>query len=245
MNFDILTLEGKKSGSVELSSAVFGLEVRADLLARAVNYQRDAKRAGLADTITRGEVNRTKKKAYAQKKTGGARHGARSSNIFVGGGVAFGPTPRSFATSLPKKVRMLALKTALSSKVASKSLIIIDEATMKSHKTSELSKNLTKLGALNATFIVDSIDANFDKASRNLPHVKVIPTSGANVYDILRREKLVLTSKAVEMLSSRLESESKSAAAKPAKKAAAPKAEKAEKPAAAKKPAAKSTKVKE
>ncbi|MBI1308239.1 MAG: 50S ribosomal protein L4 [Proteobacteria bacterium] len=232
MNFDILTLEGKKSGSLALSPAVFGVEVRADLLQRAVNWQLDARRAGLANTLTRGEIDRSKKKVYAQKKTGGARHGAKSPSLFVGGGVVFGPRPRDFSTSLPKKVRMLALKTALSSKAAGKNLIIIDEAAVKSAKTKDLAKSLEKLGALNATFIIDSVDTNFDRASRNLPLVKVIPTSGANVYDILHHEKLVITSKAVEMLSARLGTEEK---AKPAAKAA-----KAAKPAAKK-----TTKVKE
>lgn len=247
---DILTLEGKKSGSVELSPAIFGLEVRVDLLQRAVTWQLDSKRAGLANTKTRGEIDRSKKKIYGQKKTGGARHGAKSPSLFVGGGVTFGPRPRDFASSLPKKVKVLAIKTALSSKAASSNLIIIDEATLKSHKTKDLCAKLSKLNALNATFIVDSVDANFDKATRNLPFVKVIPTSGANVYDILHREKLVLTSKAVEMLSARLATESKSEKASDAKaaKAAAkaPVAAKAVKPAtAAKKPAAKAAKVKE
>lgn len=235
MNFDILTLDGKKSGSVTLDASVFGVEVRADLLHRAVQWQLNGKRAGLASTLTRGEINRTKKKVYGQKKTGGARHGARSPSLFVGGGVTFGPRPRDFTSDLPKQVRNLALKTALSSKAQDKNLIIIDEAAVSSHKTKDLATKLAKLGAMNATFIVDSSDANFDKASRNLPKLKVVPTSGANVYDILRHEKLVLTSAAVALLSSRLAGKEK--AAKPAKKAAAPKA--AAKPVAAKKPAAK------
>lgn len=245
MNYDILTLEGKKAGTIELSSNIFGLEVRADLLQRAVRYQQDAKRAGLAFTKTRGEVDRSKKKIYAQKKTGGARHGAKSSNIFVGGGVVFGPRGRDFSSSLPKQVRMLALKTALSSKAASKNLIIIDEATVKSHKTKELASKLEKLNALNATFIVDSLDANFSKASRNIPLVKVLPTAGANVYDILHREKLVLTKTAVDLLSARLMTEAKEAKAPKAVKAPKAKAETEAKPAAKKtaaKPAAKSKK---
>ena len=249
MNFDILTLDGKKSGSVDLSPAIFGLEVRVDLLQRAVIWQQDSKRAGLANTLTRGEVNRSKKKIYGQKKTGGARHGAKSPSLFVGGGVTFGPRPRDFASSLPKKVKVLAIKTALSSKAASSNLIIIDEATLKSHKTKDLFSKLEKMGALNATFIVDSIDANFDKATRNLPFVKVLPTSGANVYDILHREKLVLTSKAVDMLSARLATESRSEKAADAKAAKAatkaPKAAAAKPATAAKKPAAKAAKVKE
>lgn len=243
MNIDILTLEGKKAGSIELAAGVFGVEVRADLLQRAVVWQLDSNRVGLANTKTRGEIDRSKKKHGPQKKSGNARHGARSSNVFVGGGVVFGPRPRNYDTSLNKKVRELALKTALSAKAASQSLIVVDEAAVGSHKTAELAAKLEKLNALNATFIVDSVDANFDKASRNLPHIKVLPTAGANVYDILHHEKLVITSKAVEMLSARLGTEAKAEkpkaakAEKPAKeaKAATPKAEK---PAAAKKAAA-------
>ena len=229
MNFDVLTLGGKKAGTVALNPAVFGVEVRRDLLARAVTWQRDAQRAGLANTLTRGEVNRSKKKIYGQKKTGGARHGAKSPSLFVGGGVTFGPRGRDFSTSLPKAVRAAALRSALSSKAVSQSLIIIDEATMASCKTKELFAALEKMGALNATFIVDAMEPNFDKASRNLPHVKVVPTGGANVLDILKREKLVLTKNAVELLTARLVTEAK--AEKPAKAA------KAEKPAAAPKAA--------
>ncbi|MCA3244288.1 MAG: 50S ribosomal protein L4 [Alphaproteobacteria bacterium] len=241
MQVEILTLSGKKAGSLELNPGVFGVDVRTDLLARAVNWQRDSQRAGLAFTKTRGEIDRSKKKIYGQKKTGGARHGAKSPSLFVGGGVVFGPRGRDFSSSLPKAVRALALKSALASKAQSQSLIVIDEATMASHKTKELAASLAKLGATNATFIVDALEPNFDRASRNLPHVKVIPTGGANVLDILKREKLVLTKHAVELLTARLLSE-KAATAKPAKaakpaaKAAAPKAEaKAPKAAPAKK----------
>ena len=217
MNFDVLTLSGKKSGSIALNPAVFGVEVRKDLLARAVNWQRDGQRAGLASTLTRGEVNRSKKKIYGQKKTGGARHGAKSPSLFVGGGVVFGPRGRDFSSTLPKAVRAAALRSALSSKAASQSLIIIDEATMSTAKTKDLAASLEKLGALNATFIVDALEDNFDRASRNLPYIKVVPTGGANVFDILKREKLVLTKNAVDMLTARLATEAK--AAKPAKAA--------------------------
>lgn len=252
MNFDVITLDGKKTGSVTLPESVFGVEVRTDLLARAVNWQLANNREWLANTKTRGEVDRSKKKHGPQKKSGNARHGARSSNIFVGGGASHGPRPRTTTNSLPKQVRALALKTALSSKAAGSNLIIVDEASLSSHKTKELAIKLGKMNALNATFIVDSFEGNFDKATRNLPHVKVLPTAGANVYDILHREKLVLTSKAVDLLVARLDSEGsepkakKAAAEKPVKKAAAPKAEKAEKAAkpAAKKPAAKTKSAK-
>lgn len=246
MNFDIISLDGKKTGSMELPTNVFGLEIRADLLARAVNWQLANNRDWLAHTKTRGEVDRTKKKHGPQKKSGNARHGARSSNIFVGGGAVFGPRNRTTTHSLPKQVRALAVKTALSSKAASSNLIVIDEAAVKAPKTKDLAAQLAKLNALNATFIVDSVDGNFDLASRNLPHVKVIPTAGANVYDILQRDKLVMTSKAVEMLVARYTAEGAEteAKAKPAKKAAAPKAEKAEKAPAKKAPAKKASTTK-
>lgn len=237
MNLDIITLDGKKTGSVTLPAEIFGLEVRTDLLARAVNWQLAGRRAGLSDTKTRGEVDASKKKIYAQKKTGGARHGANSSNIFVGGGVSHGPTPHSFANSLPKQVRILALKTALSSKAGSKSLIVVDEASASSPKTKDLAAKLAKMEALNATFIVDSFEANFDKATRNLPHVKVLPTSGANVYDILHADKLVLTAKAVDLLVARLNGTEEKAAKQPKVKAEKPAAKTAKAP--AKKPAAK------
>jgi large subunit ribosomal protein L4 len=244
MNFDIISLDGKKTGSLELPTNVFGLEIRNDLLARAVNWQLANSREWLAHTKTRGEIDRSKKKHGPQKKSGNARHGARSSNIFVGGGISHGPRNRTTSNSLPKQVRALALKTALSGKLSTGNLIIVDEAALSAPKTKQLAAQLSKMGAMNATFIVDSFENNFDLASRNLPHVKVLPTAGANVYDILQRDKLVLTSKAVAMLVARLSNESseEAVAAKPAKKAAAPKAEAAEKPAkapAAKKPATK------
>ena len=238
MNFDIISLDGKKTGSVDLPTNVFGLEIRTDLLARAVNWQLANSREWLAHTKTRGEIDRSKKKHGPQKKSGNARHGARSSNIFVGGGVSHGPRNRTTTNSLPKQVRQLALKTALSGKLSTGNLIIVDEAAISAPKTKQLQAQLAAMNALNATFIVDSFENNFDLASRNLPHVKVIPTAGANVYDILQRDKLVLTSKAVAMLVARLTNESSEDEAKPAAKAAkAPKAaaaEKAEKPAAAK-----------
>ncbi len=236
MNFDIISLDGKKTGSVDLPTNVFGLDVRADLLARAVNWQLANNREWLAHTKTRGEIDRSKKKHGPQKKSGNARHGARSSNIFVGGGVVHGPRNRTTSHSLPKQVRALAVKTALSSKAASGNLIIVSEAALAAPKTKDLASKLSKLSALNATFIVDSFDGNFDLASRNLPHVKVIPTAGANVYDILQRDKLVLTEKAVSLLVARFNGEESEAEAKPAKKAAAPKAAKTE---AAEKPAKK------
>jgi large subunit ribosomal protein L4 len=226
MNFDIISLDGKKTGSLELPTSVFGLEVRTDLLARAVNWQLANNREWLAHTKTRGEIDRSKKKHGPQKKSGNARHGARSSNIFVGGGVVHGPRNRTTTNSLPKQVRALAIKTALSSKASTSNLIVVDEAALSAPKTKQLHAQLAKLNALNATFIVDSFETNFDLASRNLPHVKVIPTAGANVYDILQRDKLVLTSKAVQMLVARLSGEETAASEAPAKAAKAPAAKK-------------------
>lgn len=224
MQIDIMNLDGKKVGKIDLSADLFGREMRADLLQRAVKWQLAGSRAGTAKTKTRSEVKRTGKKLYAQKKTGGARHGARSSNIFVGGGTVFGPAPRDFSTSLPKKVRQLALKTALSSKAAAKQIIIIDEAKLTAPKTKELAGKLAKLSIKSVTFVVDSTDANFELASRNLPHLKVLPTEGVNVYDILRNDTLVLTENAVKMLETRLSGEAaeKAEAKKPAKAAKAP-----------------------
>lgn len=204
MKMDIISLDGTKSGSIDLPKDIFGVEVRKDLLHRAVVWQQAAKRQGSANTKTRGEINRTNSKIYRQKGTGNARHGSRRVNIFRGGSVVFGPRPRDFSISLPKKVRALALKTALSAKVGDKKVLVLDEAKAGSHKTKDLAKQLSKLEAENALFIVDSLDENFDKASRNLPHVKVVPTEGVNVYDILRRDKLVVTKAAVPMLAERL-----------------------------------------
>lgn len=223
MQIDIMNLDGKKVGKLDLNAALFGLEVRADLLQRAVKWQLAGARAGTAHTKTRSDVKRTGKKLYAQKKTGGARHGARSAPIFVGGGVAFGPKTRDFSTSLPKKVRQLALKTALSSKVADKQLIVIDEAKLSAPKTKDLASKLAKLSIKSATFVVDATDANFELASRNLPHLKVLPTEGVNVYDILRNDVLVLTENAVKMLETRFAGEAeKTEAKKPAKAVKAP-----------------------
>jgi large subunit ribosomal protein L4 len=238
MKLDILSLEGKKVGDVTLSAEVFGRPQRVDLLHRVVNWQLASARQGSAHTKVRSEINRTKSKWFRQKGTGRARHGARTANIFVGGATQFGPRAKDWSFSLNKKVRRLALKTALSTKAADKQLIIVDEAKLKSHKTQDLAAKLAKLGLTNATFIVESFDENFDRASRNLPHVKVLPTEGANVYDILHQEKLVLTQEALKLLEAKLsDNKEKKAVAPsaPAKKAAPQE----KKPAAAKKPVAK------
>jgi large subunit ribosomal protein L4 len=254
-NMDVVNLSGKSVGKVDLPQDLFGRDLRADLLQRAVTYQLASVRAGLAKTLTRGEIDRSKKKWFRQKGSGRARHGARSSNIFVGGGTAFGPSPRDFSISLPKKVRALAIKVALSTKFAGQKLIVVDKLELETPKTKAFIANLKALGVDNAAFIIESWDTNFDLASRNVPHLKVLPTEGANVYDILRHDVLITTPGAIKLLEQRLSTtkdgaEAK-AAAKPVKAAAAkaPKAEakepaaKAAAPkAAAKKPAAKATK---
>ena len=204
MKMDVINFEGKTVGSVELPTEVFGVDVRKDVLHRVVNWQLAKSRAGTAKTKTRAEVSRTGAKLFRQKGTGNARHGSRRTNIFVGGGTAFGPSPRSFAFSLPKKVRDLGLKVALSAKAADSKLVVLDEAKLKSHKTKDLAVTLGKLGLERALFIVDANDKNFELAARNLPHVKVLPTAGANVYDILRADKLVVTKTAVPMLEARV-----------------------------------------
>lgn len=200
MKLDIITLDGKKGGSVELSADIFGLEVRKDLLHRAVLWQQARWRSGQASTLGRSEISATKKKFYRQKGTGGARHGAKSANIFRGGGVVFGPSPRSFAFDMPKKVRALALKTALSAKAANGDIVVIDEATATSHKTSSMRTSLGKLDLTSALFVVDSVNDNFDKATRNIPHISVVPTEGINVFNILKAKKLVITKTALPMV---------------------------------------------
>lgn len=206
MKIDVVKLDAGKAGSVDLDDAIFGIEeIRADILQRAVKWQLSRRQAGTHKTKERSEISRTKKKMYRQKGTGGARHGARSAPIFVGGGVAHGPRVRSHATDLPKKVRALALKHALSSKVGAKQLIVLDEARLDAPKTKELSAKLEKLGVSNALVIDgETLDENFARAARNLPNFDVLPAQGLNVYDVLRRDTLVLTKAAVEKINERL-----------------------------------------
>lgn len=205
MKLDVISLEGKKGGSIELSAEIFGVDVRKDLLHRAVLWQQARWRAGTADTQGRSEVSASRKKIYRQKGTGGARHGSKNANIFRGGGVVFGPTPRSFAFNMPKKVRALALKTALSAKAKEGKIVVLEEAVAKTHKTKELAAQLSSLELNKALFVVDALDENFDKASRNIPHVTVVPTEGVNVYNILKADKLVITKNAVPMLEASLQ----------------------------------------
>lgn len=205
MKIDVVKIDAGKAGSIDLDDAVFGIEeIRADILQRCVKWQLSRRQAGTHKTKERSEIKRTKKKMYRQKGTGGARHGARSAPIFVGGGVAHGPRVRSHATDLPKKVRALALKHALSSKAGSKQLIILDEARLDAPKTKALSDNLSKLGVANALIIDgEALDENFARAARNIPLVDVLPAQGLNVYDVLRRDTLVLTKAAVEKINER------------------------------------------
>ena len=204
MKLDVQTLAAKKAGTVELPDAIFGLEPREDILHRMVTYQLAKRRAGTHKTLTRGEVTATTKKMLRQKGSGGARHGDKKVPQFRGGAKAFGPVVRDHAIDLPKKVRALALKHALSSKAKSDDLIVLDAATMAEPKTKGLREALAKMGLDNA-LIVDGaeVEANFMLASRAITDIDVLPVQGINVYDILRRRKLVLTKAAVEALEAR------------------------------------------
>jgi large subunit ribosomal protein L4 len=204
MKLDVLKLDGTSAGSVELDEAIFGVAPRADILHRVVRYQLAKRRAGTHDTQNRGDVSRTHSKFGKQKGSGGARHGSRNAPIFRGGGVAHGPHPRSHAHSLNKKVRALGMKMALSAKVADGSLVILDQAAMDAPKTKALLDNFAKLGLTNALIIGGAeVDGNFKLAARNIPNVDVLPAAGLNVYDVLRRHKLVLSRDAVEAISAR------------------------------------------
>ena len=204
MELKIMSLDGTDAGSVELSDAIFGLEPRADILHRCVRWQLAKRQRGTHDVKNRAEISRTGKKMYRQKGTGSARHGPARVNLFRGGGRSFGPTPRSHAIGLPKKVRALALKHALSAKAKDGGIIVLDRASMKDGKTKMLQQNFTKLGLVNALIIDGAeVDAGFRLAARNIPGIDVLPVQGINVYDILHRHTLVLTKAAVEALEAR------------------------------------------
>jgi large subunit ribosomal protein L4 len=207
MKIDVITLKGDKGGALELPDDIFGIaEIRGDLLQRCVTWQLAKRRAGTHKVQVRNEVSRTGKKMYRQKGTGGARHGSRRAAQFVGGARAFGPVVRSHAFDLPKKVRALALRHALSSKANSGALIVLDSATPSDPKTSGLRADLAALGLTNALIIAGAtVDANFALAARNIPNIDVLPDAGLNVYDVLRRHKLVLTKDAVEAIRARFE----------------------------------------
>jgi large subunit ribosomal protein L4 len=205
MKCPVTNLDNKQVGEIDLADDVFALPVRKDILARAVNWQLNKRRAGTHKTKGISEIRGTTKKPYRQKGTGNARQGSLRSPQFRGGARIFGPVVRSHATELPKKVRKLALKTALSSKQAAGRLIVIDEAKIKIAKTKDLAAKLNKLGWASA-LIIDgpTVDAGFLRAAVNIPDLDVLPQQGANVYDILRRDTLVLTKDAVQHLEARL-----------------------------------------
>jgi large subunit ribosomal protein L4 len=204
MELKILALDGKESGTASLSTEIFGLEPRTDLIQRCINWQLAKRQRGTHKTKMRGEINRTTKKMYRQKGTGGARHGAQSAPQFRGGGRSFGPVVRSHAHDLPKKVRALALRHALSSKAKDGGIVLIDKASVKDGKTKALRLQFGKLGFDNALIIDGAeVEANFASAARNIPNIDVLPVQGINVYDILRRHTLVLTKAALAALEAR------------------------------------------
>ena len=204
MKLDVIKLDGGKAGSVELSEDLFGLEPRADILHRVVRWQRNNAQAGTHKVKTRSETSYSTKKIYRQKGTGGARHGSRKAPIFRKGGIYKGPTPRSHAHDLTKKFRALGLKHALSAKAKAGELVIIDAASSEG-KTAQLAKQVKNLGWKRA-LIIDGATVNegFAKAARNIEGLDVLPTIGANVYDILRRDTLVITKEGIEALEARL-----------------------------------------
>ena len=205
MKADVITLDAQPAGSVELSDEIFGLEPRADILHRVVRWQRAKTQAGTHSTLGRADVSYSTKKIYRQKGTGGARHGSRKAPIFRHGGVYKGPVPRSHAHELTKKFRKLGLRHALSAKAVAGNLVILDEAVMAEAKTAMLARAMKELG-WKRVLIIDGADINenFARAAANIQNVDVLPSIGANVYDILRRDTLVLTKSAVEALEARL-----------------------------------------
>jgi len=204
MKLDVIKLDGGTAGSVELVDDIFGLEPRADILHRVVRWQRARAQAGTHATLGRSEVSYSTKKIYRQKGTGGARHGSRKAPIFRKGGIYKGPTPRSHAFDLPKKVRQLGLKLVLSAKAKAGALVVIDEATSNG-KSAVLAKQVKDLGWKRA-LIIDgaAVNETFAQAARNIDGLDILPSVGANVYDILKRDTLVITKAGVEALEARL-----------------------------------------
>ncbi|EPX84227.1 LSU ribosomal protein L4P [Rubellimicrobium thermophilum DSM 16684] len=204
MQAEAITLAGEKAGTIELDDAIFGLEPRADILHRVVRWQRAKAQQGTHSTLGRSEVSYSTKKIYRQKGTGGARHGSRKAPIFRKGGIYKGPVPRSHAHDLPKKVRKLGLRHALSAKARAGELVILEEARVAEARTRALAQQLDRLGWKRALVIDATVDETFARAARNIETLDVLPAIGANVYDILRRDTLVLTRAAVEALEARL-----------------------------------------
>jgi large subunit ribosomal protein L4 len=204
MELKVTTLDGQSAGSVTVPDAIFGLKPRPDIIQRCIVWQLAKRRAGTHAVKNRADINRTGKKMYRQKGTGSARHGSARVNLFRGGGRSFGPTPRSHEIGLPKKVRALALRHALSAKAKDGGIVVLDKASVDDAKTRALSERFGKLEIINALIIDGAeIDANFRLAIRNIPDVDVLPVQGINVYDILRRNKLVLTRAALDALEAR------------------------------------------
>jgi large subunit ribosomal protein L4 len=204
MKTKVLNLDNKAAGDVELNDAIFGLEPRADLIQRVVLWQLAKRRSGTHQILTRGEINRTKHRLGKQKGGGTARHGARSAPLFVGGAKAMGPVSHSHEFDLPKKVKALGLKHALSSKAKSGSIIVIDEAKTKDVKTKALAAQFSKLGFGKALVIDAEFDKNFQLSARNLADVALLPMAGLNVYDIMKSGTLVLTKAAITAIEARL-----------------------------------------
>ena len=204
MDLKVTTLDGKEAGSVSLNKEIFGLEPRDDLIQRCIVWQLAKRRAGTHAVKNRADIARTGKKSGPQKGSGGARHGSQRANLFRGGGRSFGPHPRDHAVELPKKVRALALRHALSSKAKDGNILVVDTFAVKEAKTKVLAAQFEKLELANALLIGgDAIDEGFGRAARNIPNIDVLPIQGINVYDILRRHKLVLTKAAVDALEAR------------------------------------------
>ena len=204
MELKILSLDGKQAGSATLPDAIFALEPRKDLIQRCVNWQLAKRQRGTHKVKFKDEINRTGKKMYRQKGTGSARHGSARVPQFRGGGRVFGPHVRSHAHDLPKKVRALALRHALSAKAKDGGILLIDKASIKDSKTKALSKHFEKLEIVNALIIDGAeIEVGFRNAARNIPNIDVLPIQGINVYDIMRRGKLVLTKAALDALEAR------------------------------------------
>ena len=204
MKTKVLNLDNKSAGDVELNDAIFGLEPRADLIQRVVVWQLAKRRSGQHKVLTRAEVDRTKKKLYKQKGTGQARHGARSAPLFVGGAKAMGPVAHSHEFDLPKKVKALGLRHALSSKAKDGQLLVLDEAKVKEIKTQALARQFTKMKLGRALVVDGEFDKNFQMSARNLANVALLPVAGINVYDIMRSDQLVLTTAAVKAIEARL-----------------------------------------
>ena len=203
MKTKVLNLDNKAAGDVELSDAIFGLEPRQDLIQRVIVWQLAKRRSGQHKVLTRGEINRTKKKMYKQKGTGQARHGARSAPLFVGGAKAMGPVAHSHEFDLPKKVKALGLRHAWSSKAKNGAIVILDEAKSKDIKTGALAKQFGKMNIGNALVVDGEFDKNFQLSARNLADVALLPVAGINVYDIMKSDKLVLTTAAVKAIEAR------------------------------------------